>query len=66
MVEDCLKFLRIMKDLKPYLAEFEEDGSIKIKNYPDNCAVDVNIHQPIIVIIYDECIFSANDGIQTI
>ena len=39
MVEDREKFLNTMKDLEPYLVEFEEDGSIKAKNYPDDCAV---------------------------
>lgn len=53
-----------MKNLKPYQVEFEEDGSMKTKNYPDNCAVGSNIHQPVIVITHDECTFSANDEIQ--
>lgn len=64
MVEDCQKFLRIMKDLEPYLIEFEEDGFMKTKNYPDDCAVGGNIHRPVIVITHDECTFSANDGIR--
>ena len=63
MVEDCQKFLRIIKDLEPYLVEFEEDGSMKTKNYPDNCAVVGNIRWPVIVITHDECTFSANDRI---
>lgn len=63
VVEDRQKFLRIMKDLEPYLVKFEEDGSMKTKNYPDNCAVGGNIRRPIIIIIYDEYTFSANDGI---
>ena len=37
VVEDRQKFLRIMKGLEPYLVEFEEDGSMKTKNYPDDC-----------------------------
>ena len=53
-----------MKDLEPYLVEFEEDGSMKTKNYPDDCAVGGNIRRPVIVITHDECTFSANDGIR--
>lgn len=33
MVEDCQKFLRIMKDLKSYLIEFGKNKSMKTKNY---------------------------------
>ena len=64
MVEDRQKILRIMKDLEPYLVEFEEDGSMKTKNYPDDCAVGGNTRRPVIVITHDECTFSANDGIR--
>ena len=32
VVEDREKFLNTMKDLEPYLVEFEEDGLMKIKN----------------------------------
>lgn len=39
MVEDCKKFLNTMKNLEPYLVVFEEDGSIKIKKYLDDCAI---------------------------
>ena len=63
VVEDCQKFLRIMKDLELYLVEFKKDGSMKTKNYPDNCVIGANIRQPIIVITYNEYTFSANDGI---
>lgn len=52
-----------MKDLKPYLVEFEKGESMKIKNYLDDCVVDGNIHQLIIVITYDQCIFFTNNGI---
>lgn len=44
MVENCQKFLKIIKDLEPYLVEFEEDKSMKTKNYLDDCIVAVNIH----------------------
>lgn len=53
-----------MKDLEPYLVEFEEDGLMKTKNYLDNCVVGGDILRPIIVITHDKCTFSANDRIQ--
>ena len=64
VVEDRQNFLRIMKDLEPYLVEFEEDGSMKTKNYPNDCAVGGNIRRPVIVITHDEYTFSANDRIR--
>lgn len=36
-IEDCEKFLNIIKDLKLYLVEFEKDGLIKAKNYLNDC-----------------------------
>ena len=53
-----------MEDLKPYMVEFEEDGKMKPKIYPSDCAVGGNDRRPIIVITHDECTFSANDGIR--
>lgn len=64
VMENCKKFLSTMKDLEPYLVKFEEDGSIKTKEYPDDCAVGRDKRRPVIVITDDECTFSANDGIQ--
>lgn len=46
-----------MKDLELYLVEFEEDKSIKTKNYLDNYAIANNICQLIIVITNDKYIF---------
>lgn len=66
IVDNCQKFLRIMKDLKQYLVEFGEDGSIKTKDYSDNCGVDTNIRQPVILIIHNKCIFFMNNKIQRI
>lgn len=51
-----------MKDLELYLVGFKEDGSMKIKNYPDNCAVGSNVRRLVIVITHNKCSFSANDG----
>lgn len=62
VVEDCQKFLQKMKDLEPYLVEFESNGVIKPKVYPVDCVVGDYKRQPVIVITHDECTFSANDG----
>ena len=64
VVEDRKKFLSTMKDLEPYLVKFEEDGSMKTKEYPDNCAVGGDKCRLVIVITHNECTFSANDGIR--
>lgn len=50
-----------MEELKPYMVEFNEDGTMKDKEYPLDCAVGGGIRRPIIVITHDECTFSAND-----
>lgn len=63
MVEDCQKFLKIIKNLEPYLVEFEENKSMKTKNYWNNCAVGGNICWLVIVIIYNEYTFSTNNRI---
>ena len=63
MVEDCKKFLNIIKDHEPYLIKFEENRSIKTKNYPNNCVLREDVGCSIIVIIYNEYIFSSNDEI---
>lgn len=46
------------------MIKFEEDCTMKPKIYPFDCAVGGNNSQPIIVITYNECTFSAKDGIQ--
>ena len=55
-----------MKDLKRYLVEFEEDGSMKTKEYPDNCAVREDKRHHVIVITYNECTFLVNDGFRKV
>lgn len=50
-----------MKDLKPYLIEFEKNGSIKIKKYLDDCIVEKDKHHLTNVIIYDKYTFFANN-----
>ncbi len=53
-----------MEELKPYMIEFDEDGTMKAKDYPSNCVIGGEEWRPIIVITYDECTFSANDGVR--
>lgn len=50
--------------MEPYLVEFNEDSIIKDKVYSSGYKVNNSEHQPIIVIIYNEYTFSANDGIR--
>ncbi len=64
VVEGCKNFLTKIEELKPYVVEFEEDGTMKPKAYPFDCAVGGDECRPIIVITHDECTFSANNGIQ--
>ena len=64
MIEDQERFLKIMKELELYLIEFEEDSTMKTKNYLSNCKVGGDKRQPIIVITYDKCTFSSNHGIH--
>lgn len=40
IVEDHAKFLKVMKDLKPYIVEFEKDGTMKLKVYLNDCKVE--------------------------
>lgn len=64
VVEDRTNFLRKMEELKPYMVEFNEDGTMKPKVYPLDCAVEGENRRPIIVITHDECTFFANDGVR--
>ena len=62
MVADRVKFLHRMKELKPYLVEFDSTGQILKKSYSDNCQIGGLQRRSTILIIHDESIFSANDG----
>lgn len=66
VVEDCKIFLNKIKNLKPYIIEFNKDGTIKPKIYPWNCTVEGNNWQPIIMITHNECIFFANNKIKKV
>ena len=63
VVEDRNRFLVKIEELKPYMVEFNEDGLIKAKDYLVDGTVGGEERCPIIVITYDECTFSANNGI---
>ena len=52
-----------MEEFKLYIVEFEENCAIKPKIYSSDCIVGGNNWQPIMVITYDEYIFSANNEI---
>lgn len=62
VVEYRKKFLAEIEALKPYLVEFEENGSIIPKTYPENCAIGSPDRRPVILITHDESTFNANDG----
>lgn len=64
VVEDRANFLRKMEELKPYIVEFDQDGAMKPKVYPSDCAVGGEDRRPVIIITHDECTFSANDGVR--
>ena len=64
MVENRERCLKKMEELKPYMVEFNEDGTMKDKEYPFDCAVGGEVRRPIIVITHDVCTFSANGGIR--
>lgn len=63
MVEDREKFLNTIKNLEPYLVEFEENRLMKTKNYLDDCTVKGDVRYSVIVITYNECTFFTNNGI---
>ena len=63
LVDDQTTFLTRIEDLKLYMIEVEENGTMKSKIYPSDCEVRGNDRRPIIVITNDEYTFSANDGI---
>lgn len=51
-----------MDALKPYLVEFEDDGTMKPKTYPKDFAIGGSDRRPIILITHDKSTFNANDG----
>lgn len=64
IVEDCKNFLKKIEELKLYIIEFKKNGAIKNNIYLSNYVVYDNDYHQIIMIIYNKCLFSANDTIQ--
>ena len=64
--EDVVEYRKIFVDtmhaLLPYMVEFHVNGTIKPKEYPEDCRVGGPGRRPVILITHDESIFSANDG----
>lgn len=54
VIQDCENFLKVMKELEPYLVEFNEDGRMKNKEYPLDCAIKGAHRRLVIVITHDE------------
>ena len=51
-----------MAKLEPYLVEFEENNTTKIKLYPKKCQIVRNDCKSVICITHDEYTFSANNA----
>lgn len=66
MVKNCINFLKVMKNLKLYMIEFQEDETIKPKEYLHGSKVEGPNWHSVIIITHDECIFFTNDNIQQI
>jgi hypothetical protein len=62
VVEYRKDFLDIIHGLLPYMVEFHENGTMKPKEYPEDCRVGGPDRRPVILITHDESVFSANDG----
>lgn len=63
VVENHKIFLNKIKELKPYIVEFNKDGTIKTKIYFLDYIVKGKNWRPIIMITHNECIFSVNNRI---
>lgn len=63
IIKNHKKYLKKIKELKLYLVKFNENNTIKEKNYLANCTVGGNNYQPVIIITHDRYTFFANDRI---
>lgn len=63
IMEDCKNFLQKIKEFKPYIIDFEENGTMESKIYLSNWVVDGNNWRSIIIITYDKYISLANNKI---
>ena len=64
MVEDCVSFLKVIEDLKPYIVEFKLDKTMNSKIYPNNYIVESSNQQLVIIIIDNKYTFFANNDIR--
>jgi hypothetical protein len=62
VVADRVQFLNRMKELEPYLVEFDSAGRVLEKKFPDDCEDGGSRRRPVVLITHDESVFSANDG----
>lgn len=53
----------MIKELEPYFVKFNEIKTMKKKEYLLDCTIKGVNRRPVIIIIYNKSIFSANDGI---
>ncbi len=66
VVEDWNDFLTRIEDLKLHILELEKNNAMKPKIYLFDEIIEKDDRRPITVISHDECIFSANNGIQRV
>jgi len=62
VVEFRKRFIERLEELWPYVVEFEDDGTMVNKVYPEDCMVGGPGRRPIILVTHDESTFSSNDG----
>lgn len=66
IVEYHINFLIKMEELKPYMVEFDKDGTMKPKTYPLDCVVKGENKWPIIMITHNKCTFSTNGSVKKV
>lgn len=63
LIEDIKKFLNKIKNLKPYLIEFNKNDTIKDRIYVLNCIIVDEDYQLVIITTYNKYIFLINNSI---
>jgi len=61
VVEERVRFLEQLEGLRPYLVEFDKEGDIKAKQYPQGCQVG-GLHPPVILVTHDESTLNSNEA----
>lgn len=62
IIKDYANFIRKI-EVKLYIVELNQDKIIKSKIYFSNYTVKGENDQSVVIIIYNKCIFFANDGV---